>query len=105
MDDYIDSFADAKVFLALGNSAGYWQIAMGKDANDKTDFVTHQGVIWHIRMPFGLKIVLATVQRAMEVIVLKVKCQHALVYLEVFVVFSEEPSQHDEQIATVSRLM
>lgn len=87
--------------MTLDASAGYWQIEMLENANDKTDFVTNHGQSWSKQMLYALKNASATSKRATGNILLTMEREYALVYSGNVVVFLQTLSQHIEQIATV----
>lgn len=101
MDKCIDSLDEARVFSTLDVSSGYWKIEMDDKDVDKTEFVTQHGLIRYTRMPFELKNVPATFQRAMDVIQASVKWQFGIVYIDDIIIISKLPQQylkHTEKI-------
>ena len=86
MDEYIDSLRDAKVFTTLDAMWGYRQIDIANEDRDKTTFVCNEGLYRCLVMPFGLRNAPATFQRAIDIILLKVKWRHALFYLDDIIV-------------------
>ena len=68
MDLLIDSTAESVMFLFMDGFSGYNQIKMAPKDAEKTAFRTPMGNFYYTVMPFGLKNVGATYQRAMMVI-------------------------------------
>lgn len=77
------------MFSMLDLNSGYWLIEMDNKDLNKTVFVTQHGLLKYFWMPFGLKNVPATFQRATEVILVSVKLQHAFVYIHDVIIFSK----------------
>ncbi len=73
---------------------GYWKIPIGPRHRDKTTFMSHFGTYRFVRMPFSLRNAPATFQSAIDVILLGVKWQHCLVYLNDVIVFSKSLPDH-----------
>ena len=44
MDDILDQLGNCKIFSTLDLKSGYWQIMVHPDSQEKTAFVTHQGL-------------------------------------------------------------
>ena len=44
IDDLLDKLGRAKCFSTLDLAAGYWQIKVKSDSQEKTAFITHQGL-------------------------------------------------------------
>jgi len=80
MEDCLDSLGDAQVFTSLDCTAGYWQVPLRKDDQEKTDFTTHCGIYLCVSIPFGLMNAPATLQHALGIILLSLKWQIRLVY-------------------------
>ncbi len=79
----------------------YWQIPIDPRDRDKTTFTSHFGTYRFKRMPFGLRNAPATFQRAIDMILFRVKWPHCLVYLDDVVVFStsvQDPVAHLDNI-------
>jgi RNase H-like domain found in reverse transcriptase/Reverse transcriptase (RNA-dependent DNA polymerase)/Integrase zinc binding domain len=105
MDKCLDSLGDAYVFSTLDANAGYWQVKVAAEDRDKTSFTCHVGTFRFLRMPFGLVNAPSTFQRAMDVILSRVKWRFALVYLDEVIVFSQSYSQHLSDLADVLDLL
>jgi len=80
MEDCLDLLGDAQVFTSLDCTAGYWQVPVRKDDQEKTAFTTHCGIYHWLSMPFGLTNAPATFQRALDIILSGFKWQICLVY-------------------------
>ena len=74
IDDLLDQFGNAHFFSTL--EAGYWQICMAPEAQEKTAFVTHQGLYEFKVMPFGVTIAPAAFQHIMQQILLPLNSKH-----------------------------
>ena len=101
MEDCLDSLGDAQVFTSLDCTAGYWQVRLRKDDQEKTAFTTHCGIYHRLSMRFGLTNAPATFQRALDVILLGVKWQICLVYSDDVIIFSANAEQHVKDVDTV----
>jgi len=75
MEDCLDSFVEAQVFTSLDCTAGYWQVPLRKDDQEKTALTTHSGINHSLSMPFGLTNAPATLQRALDIILSGLKWQ------------------------------
>ena len=56
-------------------------------------------------MPFGLMNAPGTIQRAADIILASVKWQHALVYLDDVIVYSDTLEEHFDHLESVLRLL
>ncbi len=105
IDDTLDSLAKQKYFTTLDLASGYWQVGMEETSQEKTAFITHNGLYEFRVMPFGLCNVPATFQRLMEVILHKLVNRGCLVYLDDILVFGATFDEHLENLTQVfSRL-
>ena len=50
----LDLLTGMKYFTTLDLATGYWQVSMSSKAQEKTAFVTHEGLYEFLVMPFGL---------------------------------------------------
>ena len=66
IDTLIDSTARHQLLSFMDAFSGYNQIRMDESDQEKTSFVTSQGLFWYKVMPFGLKNAGATYQRLMN---------------------------------------
>lgn len=105
MDDCLDFLGDAMVFSTLDCNAGYWQIPVATEDQDKTTFTCHAGTYKYIRLPFGLTNAPATFQRAIYMLLAGVKWRTCLVYLDDVVVFSPSAEQHLRDLEEVFQLL
>jgi len=55
MEDCLDSLGDAQVFTSLDCTAGYWQVTLRMEDQEKTAFTTHCGIYLWLSMPSGLE--------------------------------------------------
>ena len=66
IDTLVDSTARHKLLSFMDAFSGYNQIKMKEEDQEKTSFVTSQGLFCYKVMPFGLKNAGATYQRLMN---------------------------------------
>ena len=62
IDQLVDSTACHQLYSFINAAQGYHQIPMKKEDEEKTSFITHEGLYCYKVMPFGLKNVGATYQ-------------------------------------------
>ena len=105
MDECIDSLGSATVFSTLDCNSGYWQLPVAEEDQDKTTFTCHAGTYKFLRLPFGLRNAPATFQRAMDIILSKVRWRYVLVYLDDIIVFSNGIGQHLQHLETVLKML
>lgn len=101
MDDCLDSLGEAQFFSTLDCTAGYWQVPLRKEDQEKTAFACHDGLFEWVVMPFGLTNAPATFQRALDIILSGLKWQICLVYLDDVIVFSKSAEEHVRHLDVV----
>lgn len=88
VDDILVALAEARYFTSLDLASGYWQIALDKDARQKSAFVTYNGLYEFVRMPFGLCNAPATFQRLMQRVLAGLEYKCCFIYLDDILVAS-----------------
>ena len=94
IDQLVDSIARHKLLSFVDAFSGYNQILMNEDNQEKTSFVTSQGLYCYKVMPFGLKNAEATYQRLVNY-----KFSHQIgrnveVYVDDMLVKSKDEANH-----------
>ena len=54
INDLLDQLGKSKYYSTLDLASGYWQIRVHADSQEKTAFITHQGLFEFKVMPFGV---------------------------------------------------
>ena len=88
MDHILQRVVGASRMSLLDGYLGYNQILVHEKDQDKTAFTTPWGTFQYAKMPFGLKNVGATFQRAMDIAFANEKDVFLVVYLDDLTVFS-----------------
>ena len=96
IDDLLDKLGKAKYFTTLDLAAGYWQIKMKTDSQEKSAFITHQELYKFKVMPFGVMNAPAVFQLLMQRVLMKLKTAEdfTAVYLDDIIVFSKILQDH-----------
>jgi hypothetical protein len=103
IDDSLDSLAGARYFSTLDLLSGYWQVPLDADAQEKSAFVTRNGLWkWKV-LPFGLTSAPATFERLMEKVLSGLQWKTLLLYLDDVIVFGASFTQHLERLKEVLR--
>jgi hypothetical protein len=105
MDECLDSLGDATIFSTLDCNSVYSQILMKEEDRNKTAFVTHCGIHRFKRMPFGLCNAPGAFQKALDMIVAKVKWNYALIYLDDVINYSKTVKEHMTHLDEILRLL
>ena len=94
VQDILASLHGVSVMSNLDLNSGYWQVAMAKDAKEKTAFTTFWGHFQWTRMPFGLTNAVATFQRLMETILREFLWKFVYVFIDDVLVVSKSKEEH-----------
>lgn len=98
----VDSLGDAKVFFtSLDCTAGFWQVSLQNEDQEKTAFTTHNGILNWTTMPFGLTNAPATFQRALDIILPGYEQQIFLVYLDDVIIILATAALHIKDVDRV----
>ena len=81
--DSLDSLGRSKIFTVFDMASGYHQISIKPEHREKTAFSCHRGHFQFIKMPFGLNNAPATYQRCIDIILMVLKGNDCLVYLDI----------------------
>ena len=93
IDDSLDALKGSKWFCNLDLASGYWQVGMSKSAQEKSAFVTSEGLYsWKV-MPFGLSTAPGTFERLMETMLSGLLWETCLIYLGDVIVFGKTEQQ------------
>jgi hypothetical protein len=101
IDDAISILGDNVYFTALDFASGFWQIGMDPHYQEKTAFVTQDGLYEFTRLPFGVVNGPASCQRRADTVLHGLKWKNCLVYVDDIVVFSPNFKQHLVDLAQV----
>ncbi|TYK06279.1 uncharacterized protein E5676_scaffold157G00630 [Cucumis melo var. makuwa] len=101
MEITIDATAGHEALSFMDGSSGYNQIRMALDDEEKTAFRTPKGIYCYKVMPFGLKNVGATYQRAMQRIFDDMLYKHIECYVDNLVVKSKKKCDHLKDLKLV----
>ena len=105
IDDMLDQLGKSKYFSTLDLASGYWQIRMDPASQEKTAFVTPQGLFEFLVMPFGLTNAPATFQRMMQKLLTGLNPvkgpDFVSVYVDDVLIFSETLEEHIRHLQLV----
>ncbi|XP_021985818.1 uncharacterized protein LOC110882015 [Helianthus annuus] len=105
IDLKIDSLSSFRLKCFLDAYKGYHQIQMASEDEDKTAFVTNEGLFCYTKMPFGLKNAGATYQRLMDKAFKAQIGRNLEIYVDDLVIKSrEEDDMIDDILETFTRL-
>ena len=94
IDQLVDSTAGHKLLTFMDAFLGYNQMKMAEKDQEKTVFVTSQGLYYYKVMPFGLKNIGATYQRLVNNMFSKKIGRNMEMYVNDMLIKSEEESAH-----------
>ena len=98
VDVLVDSTAKHQLLSFMDAFSGYDQIRMHEDDQEKTSFITSQGLFYYRVMPFGLKNAGATYQRLMNRMFAPQIGRNVQVYVDNMLVKSRREEDHLEYL-------
>ena len=105
IDDLLDQLGHSKYFTTLDLAAGYWQIRVHPASQEKTAFVTPQGLFEFRVMPFRLCNAPAVFQRLMQQVLQGLNPSdgpdYVSVYIDDVLVFSQTLEEHLQHLKRV----
>ena len=90
MDECIDSLNGSQFFCVLDLFSGYHQIPIAEKDQNKTAFITRNGVYKFTRLPFGLKNAPGWFQNRISDVLRKELGKSCLVYIDDIIIFARE---------------
>ena len=94
IDQLVDSTTGHKLLSLMDAFSGYNQILMDEEYQEKTSFVTSQGLYCYKVMPFGLKNIGATYQRLVNHMFSHQIGRNVEVYVDDMLVKSKDEANH-----------
>ena len=101
VDDTLDTLSQTQYFSTLDLAAGYWQVRMDRDSQERTAFSTCSGHYEFRVMPFGLCNGPSTFQRLMESVLMGLSRSRCMVYLDDVMVIGRNFTEHLENLREV----
>lgn len=101
IEDVLDRLTGAKYFSSLDLESGFWQLPVAKEHQEKTAFVTPDGLFQFTQLPFGLCGAPPTFQRLMDRVLEGMKWTDCLVYMDDILVFGGDFEQHNQRLNRV----
>lgn len=101
IDDALDCLHGARYFSSIDLRSGYWQIAVDEKDQEKTAFITPDGLYQFKVMPFGLCNAPATFERMMDSLLHGFKWSTCLCYLDDVLVFAPTFETHLERLSAI----
>ena len=98
IDQLVDSTAGHKLLMFMDVFSGYNQIKMAEEDQEKTAFITSQGLYCYKVMPFELKNARATYQRLVNKMFSKQIGRNMEVYVDDMLVKSREELAHVDDL-------
>ena len=89
IEDALDHLGGAKFFSTLDSISGFYQIEVDEKDQEKTAFITPDGLYHFKRMPMGLCNSPATFQRLMDTIFCGMQWTTLLIYLDDIIVYGK----------------
>ena len=98
VDVLVDSTAKHQLLSFMDAFSGYNQIQMHEDDQEKTSFITNQGLFYYKVMPFGLKNAGVTYQRLMNIMFVPQIGRNVQVYMNDMLVKSQREEDYLEDL-------
>ena len=103
IDESLDALSGSRYFSTLDLLSGYWQVPLSESAQEKSAFITRDGLWkWKV-LPFGLTSAPATFQRLMEQVLSGLHWKTLLLYLDDIVVIAPDFQTHLHRLEEVFR--
>lgn len=104
VDESIVFLGDPTIFSTSATDSRYWQVKMAQKIK-KTSFTSHHRLFYFTRMPFGIEKDPDMIQRAMNLLLMKVRWRSAHGYLADIVIFLRTPNDQIDHFLDVLKLL
>ena len=104
-DDLVQQLSGSTVFSSLDMKQGFWHVPVAPEDQEKTAFVTPDGLYQFKRLPYGLTNSPATFMPLVDRILAGLKWTHCLAYLDDVLIYGETFEQHLERLEMVLEAM
>ena len=94
IDDSLEALGGNKYLSVMDLSSGYWQVGVHPSDQDKTAFVTADGLYSFKVLPFGLCNSGVTFERLMELVLAGLHWTTCLLYIDDIICFSKTIDEH-----------
>lgn len=101
MDVILRQLSGQQFFSNVDLFSGFWQLGMAEDSKHKTAFVTHDSLYEFNRLPFGLTNAPSIFQRLMDRVLMGLRYNSCLVYLDDVVIFGKTFEEHNANLEKV----
>lgn len=101
MDHILQKVVGSQRMSMLDGFSGYNQVLVHLDDQEKATFTTPWGTFMYSKMPFGLMIVGATFQCAMDIAFSEEKGKFVVVYLDDITMYSKSDEKHYEHLEMI----
>ncbi|KAL5702453.1 hypothetical protein ACHQM5_027671 [Ranunculus cassubicifolius] len=101
IDSLVSSTANHEIMSMMDGYAGYNLIPLAEEDQDKTAFITEQGIYCYVVMPFGLKNAGATYQRLVTEMFKEMLGKTVEVYVDDMIVKSKNKENHVADLEAV----
>ena len=101
IDDILDRLGGSTIFSKIDLASGYHQVEIDEEHRHRTAFQSRFGLFEYNVVPFGLCNAPATFQRLMHQVLSAGLDKHVTVYLDDILVFSKDPTSHEQHVQWV----
>lgn len=105
MDERVDPLEETAIFSTLYGKSGYWEVKTAAEYPNRTVFTSYHGPSRNTHMPTRFNNGPGTFQRAMNVLLTKLKEQFAPVHFVSIVIFLRTPDEYINCVRQVLELL
>ncbi|GFT75033.1 retrovirus-related Pol polyprotein from transposon 17.6 [Trichonephila clavipes] len=105
IDDLITNIPHIGIMSTLDLKSGYFQLAISPKDIEKTAFITRNGTVAFLRMPFGLSGAVPNFQKAIDIILKSVIGRFVMFYMDDVIITSPSFNKHIDNLNQVFTLL